>query len=172
MENKEKMSIPQLSQELKPLWKEYLDKIKTNYYFCTKLCYETKGEVGIRCFPSELSKVEDIFIELHDWDQENYHKEENKRVLYVIKAAEDWKTKYKKLTGPSGDSYFIDFSDLIVVKTVDLNTVKFIAIPPVEEELVVGDAHLSSMTIRDLYCIIQNTPKSNKLWLNKLINNK
>ena len=32
------------------------------------------------------------------------------------------------------------------------------------------DIHYSQMTIRDIYCIIQNTPMSNKEWLNNLIN--
>lgn len=31
------------------------------------------------------------------------------------------------------------------------------------------DAHYSAMTIRDLYCMLQNVPMSNKTWLNKLI---
>ena len=31
------------------------------------------------------------------------------------------------------------------------------------------DDHYSKMTIRDLYCVMQNTPMSNKKWLNTLI---
>lgn len=31
------------------------------------------------------------------------------------------------------------------------------------------DNHYSSMTIRDLYCMLQNVPMSNKKWLNQLI---
>lgn len=31
------------------------------------------------------------------------------------------------------------------------------------------DAHYTSMTIRDIYCMLQNVPMSNKKWLNNLI---
>lgn len=31
------------------------------------------------------------------------------------------------------------------------------------------DAHYTSMTIRDIYCMLQNVPLSNKKWLNQLI---
>ena len=31
------------------------------------------------------------------------------------------------------------------------------------------DNHYTSLTIRDIYCMIQNVPMSNKKWLNQLI---
>ena len=31
------------------------------------------------------------------------------------------------------------------------------------------DDHYTKMTIRDLYCMLQNIPMSNKKWLNQLI---
>ena len=32
------------------------------------------------------------------------------------------------------------------------------------------DAHYAQLTIRDIYCIVNNKPLSNKKWLNNLIN--
>jgi hypothetical protein len=171
----------------------------TNPVFTAKLCYYsnefTPREHGVRFFPSELNNKEGIFLECYNWDFENH--EVGFRVLYHLPYNPNWKTettKYVEVKPSPGSkltssTYAIRLSDLVLINKTPIDSptvilpkakeVSALLTPQMEDlfdELKLSemydndeDDHYSKMTIRDLYCMLQNIPMSNKRWLNQLI---
>lgn len=151
----------------------------------------------LRFFPNELNSGNDYYTELFDWDQNRYDPEN--RVLYRLRYNPNWQketSKYVEISSEklSTSTYAVRVSDLEMInltsaKALYPELVKPSAIPvtlegqplnltaedPFDEASMSGmfsdkeDNHYSSMTIRDLYCMMQNVPLSNKRWLNELI---
>jgi hypothetical protein len=96
---KKKKHINVITAEFKTYWEQlFIDNGIENPLFNAKLCYQgsefesvdgRKSEC-IRFFPSELSKGQDVFIEMFDWFDNPY--EQGYRNLYVLKNKPDWKT--------------------------------------------------------------------------------
>lgn len=194
--DKPKKHISEITSEFKPFWQPLFDNMGVNNpTFGAKLGYLGKEftEGGkrvpaVRFFPNELSSGNDYYLELYDWDQNFYHPEA--RVLYRLKFDADWKSQTDKFVEVPSDklpvpTYAIKISDLEIVNTTPA-TAKYPEmaeakgmIPELaglfdeeEEDLYTEkeDDHYTKMTVRDLYCIMQNVPLSNKKWLNSLIN--
>jgi len=215
---KKKKHINVITAEFKPYWEQlFADNGIDNPAFFAKLCYQgsefesTDGRKSecVRFFPNELSKNQDLFIELFDWYDKPY--EEGHRNLYRLKNKPDWKTAKNfcsevtlKSDGTSLPfvTYAVRVSDLELVsrnkiktaypeltkistkeetpqqklnlgefKTVDMSAfddsihLDAEELPFTEKE----DNHYAQMTIRDIYCIVNKVPLSNKKWLNALI---
>jgi hypothetical protein len=147
----------------------------------------------VRLFPSELNAGQDFYTELFDWDQNHY--EPMNRQLYRLKHNPNWKSetdRYVEASSEKMSTYIIRLSDFELVNSTsatasgpeiqkDKTTMVTsagtfntnIEEDPFDEDLFSSfdkeDDHYSKMTIRDLYCVMQNTPMSNKKWLNTLI---
>lgn len=153
----------------------------------------------VRFFPNELSSGHDYYTELFNWDQEFYHedarvlyklkhnpnwKEEKDKYVEVVSDKLPTSTFAVRLT----DLEIVNKSDLKAAYPVmekkhtssmfrsDKDTPLFKQLSdPFDEEPFdeifseKEDNHYSSMTMRDLYCMLQNVPMSNKKWLNQLI---
>lgn len=192
-----KKTAPEMTAEFKPFWMNMLAaKHKDSTPgFTAKLCYlgkEFNPRVDcIRLFPSELSNESGVYIELYDWDFNFFHDKE--RVLYYLPYNPHWKSetdKYKEVvTNSSGktsmSTFAVKLSDLTLVNRTPTTS----AVPIVASEVPSkpsifddfdeakltdmfsndDDDHYTKMTIRDLYCMLQNIPMSNKKWLNALI---
>lgn len=150
----------------------------------------------VRLFPSELNAGQNFFTELFDWDQNHY--DPMNRQLYRLKSNPNWKSEPHKyveaVSEKSNTTYIIRLSDFELVNSTSVTS----AFPefakpkgkapmvtsagtfntegmddPFIEDLFSSidkeDDHYSKMTIRDLYCVMQNVPMSNKNWLNRLI---
>lgn len=197
--SKPKKQTNEITSEYKPFWVPVFDDLGLKGpNFVAKLCYMGKEfsndpntrEECVRFFPSELNKGQDVYVELFDWDQNHY--DPNQRVLYKLVHDPDWKNKtdvYVELKSDklSTSTYAVKVSMLKVINKSDASKetaqvtkktstdIPFITEDPFHEELYdeiyseKEDVHTSAMTMRDLYCIIQNVPMSNKKWLNKLI---
>lgn len=153
----------------------------------------------VRFFPNELSSGNDYYLELFDWDQNHYEAEYRVlfRLKYNENWKTDSRfveVPSDKLPVPT---YAIRLSDLEVVNRSsvkslypemsgrpELSSTTFSSLlgadaekqPDLfnEEELdemysEKEDDHYTKMTMRDLYCMLQNVPMSNKSWLNQLI---
>lgn len=154
-------------------------------------------EKCVRFFPNELNNEDGVYCELFNWEQGHYH--EGFRVLYHLPYDPHWRTSPDlkevtttasgaKLTTPT---YVVRVSKL---KLINKTSVKALVpemttsadMPNVDlfsataEDLLdeekftemyseEADDHYTKMTIRDLYCMLQNVPLSNKRWLNQLI---
>lgn len=149
---------------------------------------------GVRFFPNELNNGVDYYTELFDWDQNRY--DPANRTLYRLKHDPDWQSKPQKYIEAFSEklptsTFAVRLSDFEIVNITDAK-----ALTPEIKKAVVAekvpalfsevdmldiesemtemfsdkeDNHYSSMTIRDLYCMLQNVPMSNKKWLNQLI---
>ena len=194
--DKPKKPITEMTSDYKPFWTPAFEELGLkNPTFYAKLCYRGKEfsndpnarEECIRFFANELSSG-DIYVELYDWDQIHY--DSSHRVLYKLSFDPNWKSKtdeYVEIKKDKFSSYAVRLSKLQMVNrthisspTPNMMTKKTtLDLPfmedPFQEELYdetyseKEDVHTTAMTIRDLYCIIQNVPMSNKKWLNKLI---
>ena len=161
--------------------------------------FSTDGtrEACVRFFPSELSSGNDYYTELFDWDQ--YYFTPNHRTLYKLKHNPHWKSEPEKYVEVPSDklptsTFPVRLTDLEHVNKSDvtaivpnLGTAKQAPVgvfnsnlfdnvaDPFDEQSFdetfaeKEDNHYTSLTIRDLYCMIQNVPMSNKKWLNQLI---
>lgn len=179
-----------LAVDFYPYWKPFFESIgEMNPMFKSKLAYNSKefneGKVpGVRFFESELNSKESVYIECVDWDR-NYYDPMN-RTLYRLPIDPHWKgdpDKYVRSGNPKHTTYAVRLSDLEIVNKTSITETspRITSIPstPVVEmneeeeftEMYLGadDNHLSSMTMRDQYCITHNVPLSNKPWLNDLI---
>lgn len=205
---KKRKHINVITAEFKPYWEQmFIDNGIQNPLFYAKLCYQgsefenvdgRKSEC-VRFFPNELSKNQDLFVELFDWYDNAYH--EGYRNLYRLKNKPDWKTApnfcvevtqktdgtalpfttyavrltdlelisrnkievaYPELAKTSTASDTSEFKKVDMASFDDLNTED----EPFTEK---DDAHYANMTIRDIYCIVNKVPLSNKKWLNNLI---
>lgn len=148
----------------------------------------------IRLFPSELNAGQDFYTELFDWDQNHY--EPMYRQLYRLKFNPNWKNEpnvYVEANSDKiGSTYIIRLSDFELVNSTSVtsygpeitngkktmvtsagtfttNTDEDLFDEDLFSSLDIEDDHYSKMTIRDLYCVMQNVPMSNKKWLNSLI---
>jgi len=149
----------------------------------------------VRFFPNELNSGQDYYLELFDWNQ-NYYDPQH-RTLYRLKFNPNWSLETSKYVEVLSDklptsTYTVKLSDFDLVNRTDARalTPEISSKPAflgnaidnddatglfnMEEELSElfvdkDDNHYSSMTIRDLYCMLQNVPMSNKKWLNQLI---
>lgn len=154
-------------------------------------------EECVRFFPNELSQEDGFYMELYNWEQGYYT--EGHRVLYHLPYDPHWRTNpdYKEITTTtsgaklSTPTYAVKLSQLKVVNKTSLKAIGpemtttaeksaeptlFADIDKLLEEekysdmyAEMEDAHYTSMTIRDLYCMLQNVPLSNKKFLNQLI---
>jgi hypothetical protein len=197
-----KKHINELTEEFRPFWEPLFEEMGIeNPLFFAKLCYNG-NEFGvlpvetIRFYAEQISKNQDVFIELFDWFDKPYH--DGERVLYRFKNNPDWRenpaeyreiTKKKDGTTLPTPSYAFMLSSCEVVNRTNI---KFSVPEPqakISEEpeltlpkygeidneifddsyLEKDDNHYAQMTIRDIYCIVQNVPMSNKKWLNNLI---
>ena len=102
--DKEKKHISEITSEFKPFWERLFDKMGIgDPIFGAKLCYMGK-EFGdprkecVRFFPNELSSGKDYYLELFNWDQDNYH--EGERVLYRHKYDPNWESSNKYVKVP------------------------------------------------------------------------
>lgn len=151
----------------------------------------------VRFFPNELNMGQDYYTELFDWDQNRF--DATNRTLYRLPYNPNWQKESEKYIEVPSDklptsTYAVRLSDMELVNRTDakalypeIATKSTIAKatlfsapgetsedPFNESELSdmfsdKEDNHYSSMTIRDLYCMLQNVPMSNKKWLNQLI---
>lgn len=157
----------------------------------------TTRDECVRFFPNELSQEDGFYMELYNWEQGHYH--EGYRVLYHLPHDPHWRTnpEYKEITTTtsgaklSTPTYAVKLSQLQVVNKTSLKALApelttraeksaeptlFADIDKLLDEekysdmyAEMEDAHYTSMTIRDLYCMLQNVPLSNKKFLNQLI---
>ena len=206
---RKKKHINVITAEFKPYWEQmFVDAGIDNPAFYAKLCYQgsefetVDGRVSecIRFFPNELSKNQDLFIELFDWFDKPY--EEGYRNLYRLKNKSDWKTASnfcaevttkKDGTALPFITYAVRLSDLELISRNKIESAypeltkestskeetpnlseeyEKVDMAAFDEELPFtekDDAHYAQMTIRDIYCIVNNVPLSNKKWLNNLI---
>jgi len=208
---RKKKHINVITAEFKPYWEQlFVENGIENPLFHAKLCYQgsefesvdgRKSEC-IRFFPSELSKNQDVFVELFDWYDKPY--EDGHRNLYVLKNKPDWKTapnfcvevtlKNDGTLLPT-PTYAVRLADLELISrnkietaypemtktstkveqkpqpTLDLEFEKVDMASFDEEQPFTEkeDNHYAQMTIRDIYCIVNKVPLSNKRWLNTLI---
>jgi hypothetical protein len=151
----------------------------TEPYHAVKVCYKPKdkSERIFRAFPSELSRG-DIYVEMVDFE---YNPLFHPRRLYKHTYRADFTAVYEKVEGNAGLSYVIPFSALeLVYDFSEQGKVAPTYVPDpyandvYDDDLDLddassSDAHFNTMTIRDIYCIYQNVPLSNKSWLNQLI---
>ena len=197
-ENKPKKHISELTKELKPFWETLFDTYEIgNPTFGAKLGYMGKefGEPRVACvrfFPNELSSGNDYYLELFDWDQNSFH--EGQSVLYKHKFDPEWEKKIGskyitvEVASLSTPTYAIKVSDLELINETDIKAAypeikgaassKEDEVPWFEDEekqtemfIEQEDDHYTKMTIRDLYCMMNEVPMSNKKWLNTLIKN-
>jgi len=200
---KKKKHITVITTEFRTYWEQlFLDNKFENPIFHAKLCYQGsefekidgKKSECVRFYSSELSKNQDIFIELYDWNDNPY--EEGYRMLYRLKNNIDWKSTPNFCTEVTLKSdgtplptptYAVRVSDLELLSKNKIETAypKITNISIEEKSLNTSsvdfeslsdevfkekeDNHYAQMTIRDIYCIINNVPLSNKTWLNCLI---
>jgi hypothetical protein len=148
---------------------------------------------GVRFFPSELNNGVDYYTELFDWDQNRY--DPANRTLYRLKNDPEWQSKPDKYIEIASDklptsTYAVRLSDFEIINITNATALTPELKKPVTAEKAPHlfsevdldlesqmtemfsdkeDNHYSSMTIRDLYCMLQNVPLSNKKWLNQLI---
>lgn len=196
-----KKHINELTEEFRPFWEPLFKEMGIeNPLFFAKLCYNS-NEFGVlptevlRFYAEQISKNQDVYVELFDWFDKPYH--EGERVLYRFKNTPDWRDNladYVEVTRKKDGSmlpYPSYAFKLSSFERVNTTNVKFsapaTAITSKEPELSLpkygeidneifddnflekDDNHYAQMTIRDIYCIVQNTPMSNKKWLNNLI---
>jgi hypothetical protein len=191
-------SVNQITSEFRPYWESYFEeKGLENPIFLAKLCYSSNDfgsekEACLRFYPSELIRNQDIYVELFDWEDKPYTGE---RILYKYSYNPDWESQpfiYKKTKKTDGSplptpTYAYKLSNLEFVTKQEKESepieVKSTFKPIAnlwntsenenqEEETMIKekeDAHYAQMTIRDIYCIVNNVPQSNKTWLNTLI---
>jgi len=197
--------VNEITSEFKPYWQEHFKKLGIdNPAFLAKLCYSSNDfglekVPGLRFYASELSKEQDLFIELFDWEDKPY---EGKRILYKHSYNSNWKYEpdtYREITRKSdgtvlsSPTYAVKLSNLEFVSEgivlAEPEPAASTGFKPImnlwstpekeekiedeEEEDFMGkdkdDNHYAQMTIRDIYCIFHNVPHSNKKWLNSLI---
>ena len=151
----------------------------------------------LRFYADQLSKGQDIYVEAYNWDDLPY--EEGYRVLYRFKNNPEWrddKDSYVEITRKTdgtllpNPSYTFRLSSLEEVNRTSITALapeltstakeesdetfryesadaEFLNTETFKKENL--DTHFSQITIRDIYCIVQNVPFSNKEWLNTLI---
>jgi hypothetical protein len=200
---KRKKHINEITEEFKTFWEPLFSEMGIdNPLFYAKLCYSGSEFIGtdgvtspvFRVYAEQISKNQDIYIELYDWDDLPYNN--GYRTLYKFENNSNWRDEesYVEITKKTDGtllpypSYAFRLSSLKLVNSTPIKSL-FPLSEPVEEvsssesfneqfdidEPFIEekeDSHYSNMTIRDIYCIVHNTPKSNKGWLNKLINSK
>jgi hypothetical protein len=156
-------------------------------------------EECVRFFPNELNNEDGIYCELFNWEQGHYHEgfrvlyhlpfdphwrtnPDFKEVTTTASGA--------KLTTPT---YVVRVNKLKLINKTSVKalvpepmTTASAEMPAVDlfsatvDDLLnedkytemfseMEDDHYTKMTIRDLYCVLQNVPLSNKKWLNQLI---
>lgn len=205
---RKKKHINTITAEFKSYWEQlFADNAIENPLFYAKLCYQGsefesidgKKSECVRFYPSELSKNQDIFVELFDWYDNPY--EEGYRNLYRIKNKPDWKSipnfstevtlKSDGTLLPS-PTYAVRISELELISRNKIETaypeMTKISMPESPQQMLnldfpkidfdsvdeepfteKEDNHYAQMTIRDIYCIVNKVPLSNKKWLNTLI---
>lgn len=180
------MTINEITLDFKAFWQPYFDKIGVPYpIFVAKQCYNSR-EPTVRFSVNELSSNKDVYVELYDANQHYYNPEY--RELYKLVCDKNWTSKiekYKRIFTSSDASilYSVKVEDLELVNRTSV-TALFPDMSDLEgiisifnfgddisdnDERIISDAHYQQMTIKDLYCIINNVPLSEKVWLNNLI---
>ena len=196
-----KKHINELTEEFRSFWEPLFEEMGIeNPLFFAKLCYNG-NEFGatpvetIRFYAEQISKNQDVYVELFDWFDKPYHQGE--RVLYKFKNNPDWRNStddYREITKKKDGSMLPYPSYAFKISSfekVNRTSIKFnepeltkissepeLTLPKYDEleneifddnYLEKDDNHYAQMTIRDIYCIVQNVPMSNKKWLNNLI---
>lgn len=196
-----KKHINELTEEFRSYWEPLFSELGIeNPLFFAKLCYNgnefssTPVET-IRFYAEQISKNQDVYVELFDWFDQPYHQGE--RVLYKFKNNPDWRNNpddYREVTKKKDGSMLpypsyafklssfeivnktsLKFSEPELTKTSVESELTLPKYDPTDNEifddnfLEKDDNHYAQMTIRDIYCIVQNVPMSNKKWLNNLI---
>jgi len=195
METKRKKSVNEQTEDFRPFWEPLFSEMGiANPIFFAKLCYNSNdfpgGGAVVRVYAEQISKGQDMYVEFFNWEDTHYN---GVRALYKFKNNPNWREdtdSYVEVT-KKGDgtpmptpSYIFKFSSFELVKSVEITALSPIStgtpvakpskkeLDVLEEEITSGekdDNHYAQMTIRDIYAIVQNTPISNKKWLNKII---
>lgn len=173
-------------------------------YVSNEFSNDGSKEMAVSFWEHELEKDNDLYCELYNWSSAYYHDDKRVLYkLKHNPNWYNEPEKYVRRTNVKTDkpSYAFKLSDLEVINesamdslTPELNNGSPILgtinaslfdtltaqVDPFNEESYdeifkeKEDNHYTSMTVRDIYCMIQNVPMSNKTWLNQLIskNNK
>lgn len=194
---KRKKSTTELTNEYRGYWESYfIEKGIERPIFSAKLCYndDKPSKDGnkipaLRFYADELSKGQDLYVELYNTRDTNYH--EGERVLYKLKSNLNWRStgKFFEVTHTSKGEIMatpayvcsIEVLELISRNSIKTNEpelkIQDSTFLPRYEDVNIeevstekDDAHYAQLTIRDIYCIVNNKPLSNKKWLNNLIN--
>ena len=151
-----------------------------NPYFTVKFSYTArdkstkfKGQQIINMFHSEISKGDDVYMELVDGNNTPLN---DMATLYRLPYIANFETEYEKYIDPakptSSPLYFVPLSklELVDVYTDAVKSDEF-ELPqrPQQKSGDYIDCHMSELTARDRACIDLRVPESNKEWLNDLI---
>jgi len=151
-----------------------------NPYFTIKFAYTArdkstrfKGQQVINMFHSEISKGDDVYMELVDGSNAPLN---DVATLYRLPYTADFENEYEKYIDPTKPTspplYFVPLSmlELVDVFTDAVKSDEF-ELPqrPQQKSGDFIDCHMSELTARDRACIDLRVPESNKDWLNDLI---
>lgn len=149
-------------------------------YFTIKFAYTArdkstrfKGQQVINMFHSEISRGDDVYMELVDGNNAPLN---DVATLYRLPYTADFEQEYEKYIDPTKPSspplYFVPLSmlELVDVFTDAVKSDEF-ELPqrPSQKGGELIDCHISELTARDRACIDLRVPESNKEWLNDLI---
>lgn len=141
-------------------------------YFTGKVGYVPPGknELHIGLFYNEISKGEDVYIEMAS---QTYEIEDPERKLYKYSYNAHFNDEYDlSLPGSNGvQRYLVPVGELIKVEKSIPKKVEQIRLD-IGIEDPEFDTPIESMTVRDLAAIMLNKPVSTKKWLNDIINKK
>lgn len=149
-------------------------------YFTIKFAYTARdkstrfrGQQIINMFHSEISKGDDVYLEIVDGNNAPIS---DVATLYRLPYTADFEQEYEKYFDPTKPTspplYFVPLSmlELVDVYTSAVKSDEF-ELPQRPQEKIgdLIDCHMSELTARDRACIDLRVPESNKEWLNDLI---
>ena len=149
-------------------------------YFTIKFAYTARdkstrfrGQQIINMFHSEISKGDDVYLEIVDGNNAPIS---DVATLYRLPYTADFEQEYEKYFDPTKPTspplYFVPLSmlELVDVYTSAVKSDEF-ELPQRPQEKIgdLIDCHTSELTARDRACIDLRVPESNKEWLNDLI---
>lgn len=165
------LTRPERVKQIREYHQPVLNKLLVpKAYFDLKSYREVDGYLRVGFFESQLKIGGDIYFEITDFNQIPTDKE---RKLYKLTIEEGYRDNPKYLykpNTPAGPQYYIKADEFEIISVLgELIEIKDDFINIIEE---LEDDNMSKMTVRDFACIILKLPKTNKLWLNKLITEK
>jgi len=137
-------------------------------YFTGKVAFAPPGkaEFHIGLFYNEISKGEDIYIEMAS---QNYEIEDPERKLYKYMYNAHFNEEYDlSLPGSNGvQRYLVPVQELVRIEKTSKKTIEIKLDMGIDDPEF--DTPIESMTVRDLAAILLKKPVSTKQWLNDLI---